>query len=499
MIRKVIDSGGKDDGSKNIFEGLFAEYFDLATLTLLLNLPFLAIGCRSLGTKFIARSGFSMVAFSLFLETFAPMRNATDEYLLAVCFGGIFLGVGVGLVISFGGCLDGTETVAILLNRRFDLPVGRSVLIFNIVIYMIAGFLFGFDRAMYSLLTYYITSHVLDFVEGGADQAKAATIITDEGRQIAGLIYRRMGRTVTILEGEGLISGRKSVVYCVQNRFEVYELKKLIKEVDGSAFIAITAFATMAGIGGSSYMSICMGRSDRETAQKTINNALLMLAVISAVVTAAVLCFKRPFLITVFDNMILIFPNMQLRRYGGDALGDTYIACSAVVQSFMVIVNSPGLGITSGCGTLFSYHYGAGNYCKVMQCFRSVFALCLVYMLVLLEISQTAAAPFVRLFLRDPQQIGLKSDFISRYTLGPPGVAVQLALVDGLTAMGRVRQAMPLSLFRKGVYIARVFLLPVFLELKYIFYAGTIADVVGSLFTAAVFLTIERRKLKAEL
>lgn len=296
MIRKVRDSGGKDDGSKNIFEGLFAEYFDLATLTLLLNLPFLAIGCRSLGTKFIARSGFSMVAFSFFLETFAPMRNATDEYLLAVCFGGIFLGVGVGLVISFGGCLDGTETVAILLNRRFDLPVGRFVLIFNIVIYMIAGFLFGFDRAMYSLLTYYITSHVLDFVESGADQAKAATIITDEGRQIAGLIYRRMGRTVTILEGEGLISGRKSVVYCVQNRFEVYELKKLIKEVDGSAFIAITAFATMAGIGGSSYMSICMGRSDRETAQKTINNALLMLAVISAVVTAAVLCFKRPLL-----------------------------------------------------------------------------------------------------------------------------------------------------------------------------------------------------------
>lgn len=206
-----------------------------------------------------------------------------------------------------------------------------------------------------------------------------------------------------------------------------------------------------------------------------------------------------PFLITVFDNMILIFLNMQLRRYGGDALGDTYIACSAVVQSFMVIVNSPGLGITSGCGTLFSYHYGAGNYRKVMQCFRSVFALCLVYMLVLLLISQTAAASFVRLFLRDPQQIGLTSDFISRYKLGPPGVAVQLALVDGLTAMGRVRQAMPLSLFRKGVYIACEFLLPVFLELKYIFYAGTIADVVGSLFTAAVFLTIKRRKLKAEL
>ena len=219
----------------------------LGLLTLILNIPFLLVGMKVLGKKFLVKAGFAMMMFSFFLEVFSPMKDMTDEYLLAVCFGGILLGIGVGIVIFFGGCLDGTETVAILLNRKFNLPVGRTVLFFNIIIYSVAGFLFGFDRAMYSLLTYYITSKVLDIIENGMDQAKAAMIITNEGKQIADMIYKQMGRTVTILEGEGLISGKKDVLYCVLNRLEVYELKKLIKEADASAFIAINEVSEIIG------------------------------------------------------------------------------------------------------------------------------------------------------------------------------------------------------------------------------------------------------------
>ena len=219
----------------------------LGIMTLALNIPFLLVGMRKLGTKFIVKSAVAMVAFSSFLEIFAPFVDITHENLLAVCFGGVFLGVGVGFVIRAGGCLDGTETVAIFLNRRFNLPVGQTVLFFNVVIYTVAGFLFGFDRAMYSLLTYFITSKVIDFVEEGVEQAKAAMIITDEGKMIADEIYRRMGRTVTILEGTGLISGKKTVLYCVLNRFEIYELKRLIKEVDASAFITISDVGEIIG------------------------------------------------------------------------------------------------------------------------------------------------------------------------------------------------------------------------------------------------------------
>ena len=219
----------------------------LGILTLVLNLPFLIAGMRKLGTKFIAKSAVAMVIFSSSLEIFAPLTDMTRDYLLAVCFGGVFLGIGVGLVIRSGGCLDGTETVAIFLNRRLNLPVGQTVLFINIMIYTTAGFLFGFDRAMYSLLTYFITSKVIDFVETGVEQAKAAMIITNEGRRIADEIYKKMGRTVTILEGEGLISGKKAVLYCVLNRLEIYQLKQLIKEVDASAFITISDVSEIIG------------------------------------------------------------------------------------------------------------------------------------------------------------------------------------------------------------------------------------------------------------
>lgn len=219
----------------------------LGALTLALNIPFLLVGMRKLGTKFIVKSAVAMVAFSGFLEVFASLEQITNEYLLAVCFGGVFLGVGVGFVIRAGGCLDGTETVAIFLNKKFNLLVGQSVLLFNVVIYTVAGFLFGFDRAMYSLLTYFITSKVIDFVEAGVEQAKAAMIITNEGQMIADAIYRRMGRTVTLLEGSGLISGKKVVLYCVLNRFEIYELKRLINEVDASAFITISDVSEIIG------------------------------------------------------------------------------------------------------------------------------------------------------------------------------------------------------------------------------------------------------------
>ncbi len=221
--------------------------FPLGILTVALNIPFLIIGAKKIGKKFIVKAAFAMVIFSVFLEIFAPMDNMTQDYLLAVCFGGVILGIGVGLVIRFGGCLDGTETVAILLNKSFKLPVGRIVLFFNLVIFTAAGFIFGFDRAMYSLLTYFITSKVLDIVESGLEQTKAAMIITNDSEELSKQIYARLGRTVTIMEGEGLVSGKKVVLYCVLTRFEIHELKEIIKDTDASAFIAISDVSEIIG------------------------------------------------------------------------------------------------------------------------------------------------------------------------------------------------------------------------------------------------------------
>ena len=219
----------------------------LSILTIVLNAPFLLLGTKKMGITFIGKALYAMAVFSAFLEVFAPLGDVTQEYLLAVCFGGVILGAGVGMVIRAGGCLDGTETIAILLNRRFHFQVGRTVLIINVVVYSIAGSVFGIDRVMYSLLTYIVTSRIMDYVETGLDQAKAIMIITDEGKVIAENIYKELGRTVTILEGEGLVSGKKVVLYCVISRFELFQLKQMIQSVDGSAFITVSDVSEIIG------------------------------------------------------------------------------------------------------------------------------------------------------------------------------------------------------------------------------------------------------------
>jgi uncharacterized membrane-anchored protein YitT (DUF2179 family) len=219
----------------------------LGLLTFVLNIPFLIFGTKRLGHPFIIKSAYAMIIFSIFLEIFAEFVNATEEYLLAVCFGGVILGFGVGLVIRYGGCLDGTETVAILINKKYGMPVGQTVLIINVFIYVCAGFLFGWDRAMYSLLTYFITSKVLDIVENGINQAKAAMIITDDADFVSNEIYQKLGRTVTIMDGMGLVSGSKKVLYCVITRFEINELKDIIRSIDSSAFVTISDVSEIIG------------------------------------------------------------------------------------------------------------------------------------------------------------------------------------------------------------------------------------------------------------
>lgn len=219
----------------------------LSVLTLLFNLPFLWVGYRQMGKLFLGKAAFAIAVFSGFLQIFEDMRDATAEPLLATVFGGITLGIGVGLVIRYGGCLDGTETVAILISRKSSFSVGQIVLAFNIVIYTVVGFLFGADRAMYSLLTYFIASKVIDLVEIGFDGAKAVMIITEEGKRIADEIYQTLGRTVTLLEGEGLISGRKVVLYCVVTRIELPLLKKVVREDDASAFMTVSDVSEIIG------------------------------------------------------------------------------------------------------------------------------------------------------------------------------------------------------------------------------------------------------------
>ena len=219
----------------------------VSILVLLLNIPFVYVGYKNLGKGFLIRAIYSMVLFSFALSIFQYFESLTEQMLLATVYGGILLGIGVGIVLRYGGCVDGTESVALVISKKTTFSVGQIVLIFNIVIFSVAGAIFGIDRAMYSLLTYFITSKVIDFVSDGLEQVKAALIVTDRGTDMAHEIYRRLGRTVTTIRGKGLISGDKEVMYVVINRIEISELRSIADDMDEEAFITILDVSDIIG------------------------------------------------------------------------------------------------------------------------------------------------------------------------------------------------------------------------------------------------------------
>ena len=220
----------------------------LSILIVVINIPFFIIGFKALGKRFLFRGVFSTVAFALFLEVFKGVDTVTNSELLAVVFGGVLLGVGVGLVLRYGGCLDGTEIAAMLLSRKVGVSTGGIIFMINIFIYLTAGLLFGWDRALLSLLTYFITFKIIDLVEEGMNQARAAMIITEHAEELADAIYAKLGRTCTFINAEGLVSGSgKTVRYCVITRVEVNELKRIIKDSDVSAFVTISEVSEILG------------------------------------------------------------------------------------------------------------------------------------------------------------------------------------------------------------------------------------------------------------
>ena len=244
LIPNNILDGGVT-GISIIISKVFA--IPISLLVILINIPFVYVGYRNLGKNFLIRTIIAMLTFSIALSFFESFHEVTDEILLATIFGGILLGIGVGLVIRMGACVDGTESVALVISKKTSLSVGQIVMIFNFLIYGCAALIFGIDRALYSILTYFITFKVIDLVSEGLEQAKAALIVTEKGTDMANEIYKRLGRTVTRINGSGLLSGEKEVMYCVLTRIEVFELKKIANEMDESAFISILEVSDIIG------------------------------------------------------------------------------------------------------------------------------------------------------------------------------------------------------------------------------------------------------------
>lgn len=205
-----------------------------------LNLPFVLLGYKQIGKTFAISTTFSVILMSIGTTLLHPVQAITIDPLLAAVFGGIILGIGVGLVIRSGGSLDGTEIVAILFTKKTPFSVGEIVMFFNFFILGSAGFVFGWDRAMYSLIAYFIAFKMIDITIEGLDQSKSVWIISDEFEKIGESITSRLGRGVTYLKGEGAFTGDdKKVIFSVITRLEEAKLKSIVDDLDPKAFLAI--------------------------------------------------------------------------------------------------------------------------------------------------------------------------------------------------------------------------------------------------------------------
>ncbi|MFC4769984.1 YitT family protein [Effusibacillus consociatus] len=213
-----------------------------------LNLPFLIMGYKQIGKTFALSTLLGVAVMSVGTQLLHPVPSLTDDPLLAAVFGGIILGIGVGMVIRYGGSLDGTEMVAVLINKRTPFSVGETVMFFNIFILSSAGFVFGWDRAMYSLIAYYIAFKMIDITIEGFEESKSVWIISEKHKDIGETILARLGRGVTYLNGEGGYTGDdKKVIFCVITRLEEAKLKSIVEEVDPEAFLAVGTIAEVRG------------------------------------------------------------------------------------------------------------------------------------------------------------------------------------------------------------------------------------------------------------
>lgn len=237
---RLIDGGVV--GVAMIFGYIFDEhYFPL--FLLLFNLPFLYLAFRHIGKIFLINMSFAVLTFiasTIFIRHTLGLEFEGAP-LEVVVIGGCFLGAGMGLIIRSGGCLDGTEILGLIVNRRTGFTVGQVVLVCNVFIFSGAGIVFqDWHPPILSLITFMVASRVMDSVIVGLDETKSVLIISSKSKQIREAIVHELGLGLTIMYGRGGFSGtEQEILYVIAERLQLAELKELIYREDPSAFIAI--------------------------------------------------------------------------------------------------------------------------------------------------------------------------------------------------------------------------------------------------------------------
>src|SRR5699024_2018990 len=226
-------------GAAQLVSSILVDFFNIKASTgvlyLLFNIPVLILGWLKIGRSFTLYSIVSVLFSSLFLQLL-PVLSISDDIILNAVFGGVISGVGVGLVLKIGASTGGMDIIAMVLSRLYDKPIGIYFFILNGVIVAAAGSLYNLENALYTIVSLYVTTIVIDSLHT-RHQKLTVMIITDKSDDIQAAIYEKMIRGITLIPARGAYSGEeRKMLYLVITRYELYELEQIISATDEKAF-----------------------------------------------------------------------------------------------------------------------------------------------------------------------------------------------------------------------------------------------------------------------
>ena len=211
----------------------------LAFYLIVFNIPFIYLGYKKFGRDFAAYSILGVTTLAL-LTLVHISTGFTDVPILAAVFGGLFVGIGVGLVVRYGGILDGADTIAVLIDRVTVFSVSEAIMAINGLIITLAGFVFGWEQALYSLIAYFVAHKAIDITVEGLDTSRSVTIVSMQVRDIGQAINELIEEPVTYLkESDPADREPHGVMLAVITRFQEQKVKKIIRKTDPKAFIVI--------------------------------------------------------------------------------------------------------------------------------------------------------------------------------------------------------------------------------------------------------------------
>lgn len=213
-----------------------------------INIPILLFTAKVMGKKFFIRTSYANVVTTLGLIYLKPFPAITTSELLIVLYGGVLFGIGVGIVVKMGGAIDGSEMLAVWMNKHFNVPISTFLLAVNAVIFIFVAILFSIEQAMFSLAIFYIVTKMIDFILDGINQGKSVMIISGKNKEIGDLLMKELQLSVTYLHGEGGFLGEhKRIIYCITNRF-IYPKMSISFSVDPTAIIEASYSTETTGV-----------------------------------------------------------------------------------------------------------------------------------------------------------------------------------------------------------------------------------------------------------